>query len=511
MRRKRYAYLEICLAFVLSMLAPAVSVFAESEKTIEVQKASDENDSSNVSNESDEKQESDTLQNISTVIYEGENGEILPNVLIKSYNPGYSDPYVGEFFELVKLSKSSILLADLSVIYETSTGSEYLVYEFTESHEMVGESLLLRLASSKEVTEVEDASKVTDATYTRNMSQSAGRIKLKYRDDVIDSLCWGLKETGCYNAFNSKKPTTLMREVDTEEIGDFAHVAEYAPTFNADAPGLRINEPVEEIIEPKCREIKFSEILTYYENASTEQFVEIYNRGEEGVNIDGCFLKYKNNNYALFGSVASHGFAVFRPIADWQMSLTKNPVSFNKMDIIDTDGETVDSLIFYSGQRRGLSLAEFGHRADGSEKWEQTYNPTPGTDNVYQQFKTCPVGKVVNLETGNCVNETVVITTLAACPEGKYRNPLTGRCKSYATTASTELKPCAEGYERNPDTNRCRKIVTNTGADYPVVTGIYEDKKEFASVWTIATVVVAGIGYIVFQYKDELKLKFARR
>jgi hypothetical protein len=385
------------------------------------------------------------------------------------------------------------------------------VYEFSDGHEMVGESLLLRLASSKEIAESEDAASVADITYTRNMSQSAGRIKLKYDDEVIDSLCWGLKETGCYNAFSSKKPSTLVREIDEEEIGDFIHQADYAPTFDAENPGLRYNEPEEEAIEPKCRDIEFSEIFTYYESASTEQFIELYNRGEEIADLDGCFIRYKNNNYALAGIVRAHEFVVFYPIATWRTALTKNPTSLNRLEIVDTDGETVDGLTYYSGQKRGLSLAKFGYKADGSEKWEQTYNPTPGADNVYQQFKTCPVGKVLNIETGNCVNETPVVATLAACPEGKYRNPLTGRCKSYATTASTELKPCAEGYERNPETNRCRKIVANTSADYPAVTGTYEDKKEFVSVWAIATVVVAGIGYIAFQYKDELKLKFARQ
>ena len=271
------------------------------------------------------------------------------------------------------------------------------------------------------------------------------------------------------------------------------------------------NEPEEEAIEPKCRELEFSELLSYYENTGAEQFVELFNRGEEEIDLTGCFIRYKNNNYALSKAVKGHGFIVFYPAVEWQITLTKNPVSSNKIELIDIDGEIIDSLIYYSGQKRGLSLAMFGYRSDGSKKWEQTYSSTPGLENSYQQFKTCPVGKVINLETGNCVNESPIETTLAARPEGKYRNPLTGRCKSYTTTATAELKPCAEGYERNPETNRCRKIVTNTGADYPVVSGTYEDKKEFVSIWTIATIIAAGIGYIVFQYKDELKLKLSRQ
>ena len=508
MRRKRYAYLEICLVFILSFLAPTTAVFAE---TVEAEKSDSAAGLERKDDENNTGGDVDSNIVTPTITYDGENGELLTNILIKSYNPGFSDPYVGEFFELVKLPKQSILLAGLSVIYETSTGSEHVVYEFSEGYEMIGESLLFRLASSKEVTEKDDDTEVSDATYTRNMSQSAGRIKLKYEDSVIDSVCWGIKEIGCYNAFTSKKPTTLVRTIDDEEISDFIHQVDYQPLFDADNPGLRYNEPDEELIEPKCRGMEFSELLSYYEDASTEQFIELYNSGEENADLGGCFIRYKSNTYELKGVAASHGFVVFYPVIEWQVTLTKNPVSSNKLELVDTDGEVVDKLVYYSGQKRGLSLAMVGYKSDGSKKWVQTYSPTPGAENTYQQFKTCPVGKVINLETGNCVNETPVVATLAACPDGKYRNPLTGRCRSYTTTASTELKPCAEGYERNPETNRCRKIVANTGADYPLASGTYENRKEFASVWTIATIVAAGIGYIVFQYKDELKLKFARR
>ena len=294
MRRKRYACLEICALFIVSICAPATRVFAEPVAEIVDAAIEEQNESEQTEELEKESEEEQEEPEVTFVVKTGENGEILSNILIKSYNPGFSDPYAGEFFELVKLSKSSILLAGLSVLYETSTGSEYTVYEFSEGYEMVGESLLLRLASSKEVTESEDTVLVADATYTRNMSQSAGRIKLKYDDEVIDSLCWGLKETGCYNTFSSKKPTTLVREIDEEEIDDFIYQADYVPTFDVENPSLKYNVPEEEIIEPKCRDIEFSEIFTYYESASTEQFIELYNRGEETADLDGCFIKYKN-------------------------------------------------------------------------------------------------------------------------------------------------------------------------------------------------------------------------
>ncbi|MBR3319750.1 lamin tail domain-containing protein [Candidatus Saccharibacteria bacterium] len=501
MKSRRYAFIEICLVFLIGMVAPVYSVFAEENEPVL------EPDNGVVDNNDEEHADDDTPLEVVTVDEEG--GE-MTNIVISSYNPGFSDPYVGEFFELKKLSKNSILLAGLSVIYETSTGSEYLVYEFLEGDEMIGESLLLRLISSNEAKEAEEKGVITsDATYARNMSQSAGRIKLIYKEKVIDSLCWGLDEVGCYAKFNTKKPTTLVRDISAEELGDFVHTEDYAPQFNADEIRLKHNEPEEEIVEPKCRGIEFSEIFTYYESVSTEQFIELFNREDEDVELTGCFLKYKNNNYALFGTIKERGFLTFYPVKDWGIALTKNPTSSNKLQIIDTDGEIVDTLTYYSGQRKGVSLMVAGYKADGSKDLKQTYSPTPGSDNSFQQFKTCPVGKVINLETGNCVNESAPVATLAACPEGKYRNPLTGRCKSYESSAG-ELKPCAEGYERNPETNRCRKIVANTGAGFPTASSEnIEERKEMTSVFTIATIVAAGIGYIAFQYKDELKMKLA--
>ena len=493
MKKMRYAYLGLSVILAVGLNAPLYTVFAEPvEEVVQEDIVADED-----------------------VPGDPEEHEEKLNVVIKSYNPGFSDPYVGEFFEIVRLSKDFILLAGLSVIYETSSGSEYLVYEFSDEDEMVGESLLFRLASSNEVKDAEDATKVADLTYTRNMSQSAGRIKLKLGDEMIDSLCWGLKETGCLEAFKTgkkNKPTTLVREISDEEIGEFRFLEDYAPVYDPDKPGFYRREVIEEVVEPQCRALKFTELFTYYETSATEQFIELFNESDEEVELDGCFINYKGKNYALTGKIGARSFKAIRPLSDLGIALTKNPTSANKLLIIDTDGEVVDSLTYYSGQKKGVSLVLVGYRNDGSKNWEQTYSPTPGTENDYQQFKTCPVGKVINLETGNCVNDTALATTtLAACPAGKYRNPLTGRCKSYATTASATLKPCAEGYERNPETNRCRKIVQNTGADYPVVTSNVEEKTELVSIWAIATVITAGIGYIIFQYRDELKMKLARR
>ncbi|MBR3256888.1 lamin tail domain-containing protein [Candidatus Saccharibacteria bacterium] len=549
MKKLRYGYLGICLGFLIGICFQNINVFAESGETetehvslseINGEGASEGTDSNSEDDSRNYGSEEDSDSSTSSSSSSGSSGSsnssagssttdgsgtssgesssssemtenvgVANNVKIKSYNPGYSNQ--GEFVELLKLSKNDISLAGLQVIYVTSSGKEYLVHEFSQGSEMVGESLLMRLASSNEVQEVEDFHEVADLTYTRNMSQSKGRIKLVFEENIVDTVCWGLEDDDCFPAFKSSKPTTLVRDLSAEEVEDsFKHIENYVPSYDREKPGLKIIEVPEEIVEPRCRTIEFSEILTYFENSNTEQFIEIFNRSEEKVELSRCFLRYKNKNYALSGEIGANGFLVFYNVPEWGLSLTKNPTSSNTLEIIDADGEVVDKLVYSSGQRKGVSLAMIGFKADGSENWAQTYNVTPGRENIYQQYKTCPIGKVINLETGNCVNETSLVTTLAECPEGKYRNPLTGRCKSYATTASAELKPCAEGYERNPETGRCRKIVKNDGASYELKPETFEEKSEFVAIWSIVAVIAVGVMYILFQYREEIAGAFRK-
>ena len=229
MKKLRYVKILIAGLLVIGVNAPSYTsfVFAEGTETpeeteaeieeeeelvkVEMSESSSEpEDSTDAEKEEESKNDEDTTTP-KPVAELNEEGEKDVFVVIKSFNPGFSDPYTGEFFELQKLSKNPILLAGLSVVYETSSGKEYTVVDFSEEHEMVGESLLLRLSSSNEVKEAKDAADVADLTYTRNMAQGKGRISLFFEDEVIDTVCWGLEDDECFTGFNSKNPTTLVR------------------------------------------------------------------------------------------------------------------------------------------------------------------------------------------------------------------------------------------------------------------------------------------------------------
>ena len=262
------------------------------------------------------------------------------------------------------------------------------------------------------------------------------------------------------------------------------------------------DEKEEEAVEVKsqCKGVLFSEILSYYENSKMEQFIELYNSGSEQVLLDGCKIRYKNKDYELSGIVKAEGYYVFYPMG--QFSLTKNPTNYNRVELVDANDEIMDRLDYPNGQRKGTAYALIGYDDIGKEIWRTTYALTPGAPNVFQEFKSCEEGKVINEETGNCV-KVANIATAKICPEGQYLNILTGRCKKYEV--KTSAKTCKEGYYLNEETGKCRKIVENKGTDYSLEPEEYEEKSSFVALYAVIGVVLVGVGYLVYEFRKEIK------
>ena len=404
--------------------------------------------------------------------------EKMPEIYIKAINPGYTVDGVGNVGEMIEIGrktdfKDPISLENVVIGYTNSGGNYAVLVEFPEQAWMIGESLLLRLASAPEAGEA-------NVVYTKTLAMNGG-LSLERGEEVIDELCWTGKE-GCYKAFKSSKPTILVRNLET---GEFEHVG--IEEYKGEAIGG----------VSQCKGLQFSEILSYYETAKTEQFIEIYNGGSEQVLLDGCKLKYKNKKYDLSGIVGAEGYFVYYPTG---FSLTKNPTNVNTLEIVDTDGVVVDRLEYPNGQRKGTAYAMIGYNGTGEEIWKVTYAATPGEANNYQEFKTCEAGKVVNEATGNCVKVTTVATKV--CPEGQYLNVLTGRCRKNPT--ATTAKTCKEGYYLNPDTGRCRKIVENTGAEYSVQAEEYEEESSFTALYIVLGVIGVGVGYVIYEFRHEI-------
>ena len=432
-----------------------------------------------------------TFLSLNMVFAEEEN-VLKDDLFIKAVNPGYTIDGVSNVGEMIELSgKNSddlVSLAGITVGYTNSSGNYSILFEFPENSYLVGENVLLRLASSPE-------SELAAVNYTKTLAFKAG-ITLERNGEMIDSVCWTGKE-GCTREFKSSAPTVLVRDSET---GEFRHIEEYEPVY--DEKSYFVEEVLEEVKPSQCKGLEFSELLSYYESSKNEQFIELFNSNAEQILMNGCKIRYKNKEYELNGIVKPEGYYVYYPE---EFSLTKNPTNANLLELIDTDGAIIHKIEYLNGQRKGTAYARIGYDASGKEIWRTTFAPTPGEANNYQEFKTCESGKVLNKETGNCVKVTSVVEKI--CGEGQYLNILTGRCNKYKTTAE---KTCKEGYYYNLETNRCRKIQVNNGADYSLAPEEYEEKSSFIALYAVIGVVGLGVIYLVFEFRKEIGKLFGK-
>ena len=424
----------------------------------------------------------------------------LPEIFIKAVNPGYTIDgilNVGEMIEIGRNTSDDMTsLAGLKIGYTNSSGNTVFLAEFSKYIWMAGETILLRLASSPK-------SELAHEQYTKTLALKAGPLTLIKDDEIIDSVCWNGKDE-CSVAFDSKNPTTLVRNF---ESGDFEHLSDYEPEFvleNMYTEPHDVDSHDDGLKEPsKCKNLEFSEILSYYESLQREQFIEFHNNSTENVNLDGCFVRYKNKNYTLKGMIAADGYFV-RYLEDFK--LTKNPTNSNILELVDENGAVFDKLEYPNGQKKGASYALIGYDKDGEKIWKVTYAITPGEPNNYQEFKTCEEGKVINEVTGNCVKVTSISEKI--CGEGQYLNILTGRCKKIPEDAGE--KKCKDGYYLNEETGRCKKIVENNSTEYALVPETYEEGSSFVALYLVLGVLGIGVAYIVYEFRYEI-MKILKR
>ncbi len=482
-------------------------------------------------------------------IFDSDSEVLEPNedtIAIHLINPGYNTAVgknEGELIELMRLTDKEIALDGLKIVYiakPSNSGDSYLagkptiLYEFPEGSKMVGDSVLLRYAESPEVTaannETERSVHVADLVYDTSLAMNGSLVLLApaeveafsgIKGRAINTVCW-IGGEDCLPYFSTSVKSRSFTSIIRDDLtGEYHHTNDPELLFDPGSFGLYLppetenessNEGSDEaqsevssLEQSVCYGLIFSEIFSYYENDSSEQYIELYNSSAQPIALNNCALRYKNKTYSLPDEILeSNNYYAFYPNS--LFLLTKNPSTFNKIEIIDSSSANivVDNLEYPHGQKKSASYAMIGYDSDGMEIWQVSFRPTPGEENILQEFKSCPVGKVINELTGNCVNMSTMSSLLKDCGEGKYRNPETGRCKSYNTSGS-DTKECDEGYERNPETGRCRKIKNNNGAEYPIVptTGSVE-QGSFYILWIIIGVGTLGIGYVLLQYRKEI-------
>ena len=183
--------------------------------------------------------------------------ENIPELFIRAINPGYTidgKSNVGEMIEISrKNSDAPISLAGTTVGYTNSSGNNSTLFEFPENSFLTGESILLRLASSPD-------SELAATNYTKTLAFKAG-LSLKKNDEILDEVCWTGK-ADCYKEFKSSNPTFLVRNLET---GEFEHLKEYEVNYDEKAYLIKNSDEDEIELPSQCKNLQFSEILSYYE------------------------------------------------------------------------------------------------------------------------------------------------------------------------------------------------------------------------------------------------------
>ena len=404
-------------------------------------------------------------------------------------NAGYKDDSSAQNYDFIVLEKTSdepLALGDYEVVYTNSSGNQAGAITFADEQELHSALLVLGFSKSPQY-----EGKSADYLYnfgSSGLASTAGKLSLYNNEALIDEICWG--KINC-------EQQVLKFATDAESnfsavLRDGEFVQEkYYPEIDETAI-IRQEKP-----RDYCQNLRITEIYSYYETSSAEQFVELYNPSD-ACSLEGLNIGYKNKSYPLSGTLVKGSYLAYQ---DESLVLTKDPTSSNSISIVSNDGDVIEEMIYSHGQKVGRSyvLLDIG----ASEHWELSYARTPGAENIFQEFQSCPEGKVINEETGNCVNEDTESQTV--CPEGKYLNPETGRCKKIEEEST--LTECAEGYERNPETNRCRKIQDADGSEYAPRTSAsasFSEPRRFVAYVALILAILAGLIYVVFQYRQEI-------
>ncbi len=400
-------------------------------------------------------------------------------------NAGYKTDESSQNYDFIELYRPSDdaphSLADYRIVYTNSSGNQAGEITFSEYLYLAEDYLTLGFKGSPQYQDAPDYYLYNFST--SGLASTAGKLELFYGDELIDEVCWG--KITCAQQFPKFATSESLNEsimLLSEESGYYAE-----PNWDSIIEILPESSPL-----PSCDGITITEIYSYYQEDSSEQFIELFNPTSEPISLDNCRLVYKKKSFPLSGVVAAGQYLAFQ---DDELLLTKNPTKAIEIIIRDANDTAITTAIYDKKQKRGTSYAQF------DDAWRQTYAPTPGAANQYQQFQTCDEGKTINPQTGNCVKATT--NTVAECKDGYYRNPATGRCKKVPITTVTA---CRDGYERNPETNRCRKIVAETGQSYavaPVEPELRQDNQSFIAVAAIVITVIASIFYVLFQFRHE--------
>lgn len=282
--------------------------------------------------------------------------ETPPSLIISAVNAGYKDDVSSQNYDFIELRKTGndFPLTDYKIAYYNSSDSLAGEISFAENATLISDTLVLGFHNSPQFLELPE--EYLYKFSSSGLASTGGRLQVISADEVVDEVCWG--KTVCGNSlekFATKQEDNRTAVRCMEECEEPFVYERYYP--DPDSEAIIFLEPEEQLAvsEPivSCEGLVFTEIFSYYIEDNSEQFVEFYNVSDHAINLDGCYLRYKNKLYPMSGEVQPASFYVSQ-----ELTLTKNPSSPLTIELVDDNG-IVTSAEYSQGQKKGVSYALF--------------------------------------------------------------------------------------------------------------------------------------------------------
>lgn len=268
----------------------------------------------------------------------------------RAVNAGYKDDASAQnydFFELEKGIADDLDLSSFRIQYYNSSDSLAGELEFAEPTILRANTVVFGFSKSPQY---QDA----PTRYLYNFSSSglastSGRLRIVQKENIIDEICWG--KIDCERQlpkFATKQSDNRSVIICHADCSEEYSLDEYYPSIDPEAIIVPEPEPIE---SPSCAGLIITELYSYYEESSAEQFIELYNSNDYNLQLSVCYLRYKNKTYTLQGELEANSYTVIQDIL-----LTKDPSTSLAVELFDGNG-LIDSLVYYHGQKRGASYA----------------------------------------------------------------------------------------------------------------------------------------------------------
>lgn len=279
-----------------------------------------------------------------------ESSPVEAPIFFRSVNAGYKDDNSSQnydFFELTKTVGDDLDLSPFKIQYFNSSDNLAGELEFVEPTILRGDSVIFGFNKSPQYQEA--ASRYLYSFSSSGLASTAGRLRIVQGELVIDEICWG--KSVCEQPlpkFATKSSDNRTAVICRSNCEEPFTLEEYYPAINPEAIYIPEPEPVE---FPSCEGVQLTELYSYYEENSSEQFIELFNSNDYDQDLSACTLRYKNKNYSLQGKLEANSYTIIQDIL-----LTKDPSTALSVELFDGNG-LVGSLTYMHGQKRGASFA----------------------------------------------------------------------------------------------------------------------------------------------------------